>query len=229
MKKIFSILFLSIFLFSACSHKQAQQQSTSNFHYIDATPFAQMDFPLPPMPGSAEDNKDLVTLSDWQKKRTKAECARAEHEVIVDYEHFFGSQSPFKAPTNPAVLKFFADLRADTGLIVGILKERYHRLRPYNRDKKFSPCVKRDTQFAYPSGHTTIGRVFALVLGEIDAAHKQQYLERGDQIALDRIIAGVHHPSDIAFGKKLGEEIFHELQQQEKFNADLAKLKQYLK
>ena len=32
-------------------------------------------------------------------------------------------------------------------------------------------------------------------------------LKLGDQAALNRVIGGVHHPSDIAAGKKLGDAI----------------------
>ena len=49
------------------------------------------------------------------------------------------------------------------------------------------------------------------------------------QGALNRVIGGVHHPSDIAAGKDLGDAIYKALKQNSKFKTDLDTLRRNLK
>ena len=71
--------------------------------------------------------------------------------------------------------------------------------------------MHRETSASYPSGHATHGMVDALVLAAIFPEQRDALLARGEQIGNDRVIAGIHWPSDVAAGQKLGREIAHRL------------------
>jgi acid phosphatase (class A) len=61
------------------------------------------------------------------------------------------------------------------------------------------------------------------VLSKLDPSRKELFMKRADQIAADRVLAGVHHPSDIEAGKKLGDAEFAALEKSPKFEQALKK------
>lgn len=182
-----------------------------------------------PAPGSETDKADLATLRDWQQKRTPAQCAAAAAQPEAAYDEFFGQASPFGTPTPPAVSAFFDRLHHELYLEVTAVKKRNARPRPYNRDAALSPCLSKWNDYAYPSGHALNSRVFADILSELAPARKDEFRALADQAALNRVIGGVHHPSDIEAGKLLGDRLFAEYMKNPVFRADLEGLRKYLK
>ena len=51
---------------------------------------------------------------------------------------------------------------------------------------------------------------------------------RADEAALDRVIGGVHYPTDIEAGKRLGEAIYAELRKNPAFQRDEKALEKYI-
>ncbi|OGR41741.1 MAG: hypothetical protein A2X35_12765 [Elusimicrobia bacterium GWA2_61_42] len=197
-------------------------------HYLAADgPAASVQ--APPVPGSPEDRKDFETLLDWQAKRTEADCGRAKAQATADYDKFFGDVSPFPDPLPPEASKILFRVYYDSGRAVSAAKKRFARKRPFRRDKAIEPCLGRIGGLAYPSGHATMSRVFALLLSDLAPAARGAFLARADQAALNRVIGGVHHPSDIEAGKLLGNAIYAGLLKEPAFREDLEKLKPLLK
>ena len=83
-------------------------------------------------------------------------------------------------------------------------KKKWKRLRPPLADERIHPCVPLETTFSYPSGHATIGAFWATILAEMFPADRDIILARGTQIGFDRLIAGMHWPSDVIAGAKAG-------------------------
>jgi acid phosphatase (class A) len=189
---------------------------------------ASADQVLPPMPkpGSPEDKADFAELHRYQDTRTAQDCERAVYERHLTLENEFGPKyGPLTEKETKAWGPFFEKLAYETDYFVQKLKKRYPRPRPYVTDPKLRPCVKKEETGAYPSGHSAITRVFALTLDQLDPARKAAFDARGNRIAEDRVLGGVHHPSDIEGGKKLGDQIFSALNQNEKFQKELKALK----
>ncbi|HEX9290473.1 MAG TPA: phosphatase PAP2 family protein, partial [Anaeromyxobacteraceae bacterium] len=88
--------------------------------------------------------------------------------------------------------------------VYGPLKERFARPRPYDADVRVAPAVAREPSFAFPSGHAVRGVLHALLLAELAPARREALLERGRQIGFDRVRGGVHWPSDVEAGQRLG-------------------------
>jgi acid phosphatase (class A) len=63
-------------------------------------------------------------------------------------------------------------------------------------------------QPAYPAGHATVAWVVADLFGEYGTpAQKAKLKAAATQVALNRVIAGVHYPSDSEAGKKLAAQL----------------------
>jgi acid phosphatase (class A) len=94
-----------------------------------------------------------------------------------------------------------------TGAVVYLNKSNFNRNRPYINHSEIKPCIQLEGSKAYPSGHTTIARVYARIMGAIYPERAVLFLKRSDEVAQNRVIGGVHHPSDIVAGKILGDAI----------------------
>lgn len=198
-------------------------------HYLDTASLGVIaSFPPPPAAGSPEYRNDFAVLHAWQASRTQDQCAAAQAENIPTYENMLGSVSPFPVPLAGEAKTFFASVGGDAGSAVFILKTRFMRPRPPKTDATLKPCITLPNGKAYPSGHATTAHLYALILAELVPARRAEFLARGEQSALYRVIGGVHHPSDIAAGKRLAEALLLELKQKPAFNAELARLRKQL-
>lgn len=161
-----------------------------------------------PALGTEASHRDYDVLLHIQNTRTPEECAEAALEEKVSLERMFaGENGPLtKAEikrVTPRLLGGFAEIGAN----IYIAKKIFKRPRPYFVDRHLTPCIKKEGSYAYPSGHAATSRYFARKLMEIFPDRKEAILKRSDEVAWNRVLGGVHHPSDIEAGKKLGDEL----------------------
>jgi acid phosphatase (class A) len=194
-------------------------------YYMTADQQAMPDFPAPPEPGSLLDRQDLREVMAWQRRRTPGDCAKAQAAAHADFNNFFGDISPFPSPLPEEAAAVFKRLKTETDGVAADIKDKFKRKRPFLRDSALDPCLGRIGGLAYPSGHATISRLLALVLGELVPRRAGAYLARADEAGLDRVIGGVHHPSDIEAGKKLADRLFPAYMKSKKFREDLKTLR----
>jgi acid phosphatase (class A) len=227
-KRYFFAFFAALFL-SGCGAQFYLLQVFGPDHYYIGAAQPAAEVSVPPEPGSPSDKKDFETLLDWQAKRTEADCAGANAQARADYDKFFGDISPFPAPLPPEASTILFHVYYDAGKTVRAAKKRFSRKRPFRRNKAIEPCLGRISGLSYPSGHATVSRLFALLLSDLDPSRRAAFMASADRAALNRVIGGVHHPSDIEAGKLLGNAIYAELLKEPSFRADLEKLKPLLK
>ena len=178
--------------------------------------------PVPPADGSPETLKEIDVILEKQKSRTPAEVARASSEVKLDVFAFTAVVGPwFTAKNVPGLAAFFQKINDNAHAVTDAAKKDWARPRPYLQDKRIQPAVALEKSDSYPSGHATRGMVFALVLANLVPDKKDAILARGAQIGDDRVLAGVHFPSDIAAGQTLAKAIFDKLLASEAFQEDL--------
>jgi len=181
----------------------------------------------PPARGSAEDKADFDRILKYQAERTAEECERAAFVVDVKLDTLFGPKNgPLTAAEVERWSNFFGKIRIDTDYFVQETKKHWGRLRPYLNDKRVEPCVHREVTKAYPSGHAAISRTFARILTKLDPSRAEAFDKRADEIAEHRVLAGVHHPTDIEAGKKLGDQVFEALIKNKAFVKSLETLAQ---
>jgi acid phosphatase (class A) len=75
---------------------------------------------------------------------------------------------------------------------------------------------------SYPSGHSVNGYAAALLLAEVIPQRRQALLARGIRYGTNRVVCGVHHPSDVLEGRLLAIAYLAALKQNADFQRDLA-------
>jgi acid phosphatase (class A) len=162
-----------------------------------------------PKLGSAAGILDVTQLLYLQKTRTPAECAAAQEEANgAGLMLFFGGKHGLlSAGEIKKVEKELKWLTAQTGAKILYYKTKFKRPRPYISHSQIKPCIELENSKSYPSGHTTLARVYGRILAVIYPERALQFMKRADEAALNRMIGGVHYPSDVAAGKELGDSI----------------------
>jgi acid phosphatase (class A) len=182
--------------------------------------------PAPPADGSPEQRAELQTLHTWQSRRTAKEIARCKTEASANYFIFSSVLGPwFNAKSLPMTDALFKQATIDLNLISETAKAHYKRPRPFVADPTIHPCLGFEKSASYPSGHAVRGIVWATLLSEMFPEHKADLMKLGQQYGDDRVIAGMHYPSDVAAGNKLGQAIAKKMLENPDFKADLEKAK----
>ena len=78
---------------------------------------------------------------------------------------------------------------------------------------------------SYPSGHTAIGWLWALVLAQAVPERTDALLARGRSYGESRLVCNVHWNSDILQGRFMGSGTFARLQSDPVYQADMAAAK----
>ena len=204
-------------------------RAAASGHYLDLNELDLRAVPAAPADGSYEDREDFREIFDWQQRRTPAQCAAAKAEMSHNYEVFFGKISPFGSPAPVAVKEFFKNVEKDSVAAHKFLKDVYKRERPFVRDARVKPCLPRVQGLSYPSGHSAMSRLFALILSDLVPARRAEFLAKSDESALFRVLGGVHHPTDTAAGKVLADTLYKNLKLQPEFAAEMRALRPLLR
>jgi len=183
--------------------------------------------PPPPSQGSPAEQADLDGVLALQDHPTKQELEHAEKSVAFTVFSFSEVLGPeFRAVSHPETAQFFKRLEASANDPKNFLKDTYHRERPY---KTYSGQVKElvdeEHGYSYPSGHSNRAWLFALVLGDLDPQYRNAFLCSAMQVCNDRVIGGMHYPSDMMASRVLAEELHRILSKNPDFSRDLEQLR----
>jgi acid phosphatase (class A) len=180
-----------------------------------------------PVPGSSGWQEDLAIVLWVQEARTAEEVQRAASEVELGPEALADASGraldPARRPLTRALL-LEAERRALA--VYGTLKAHCDRPRPYAADARVAPAVEKEPSPAFPSGHATRGALYARLLAELAPERAPALLERGRQIGFDRVRAGVHWPSDVEAGRKLGAALAEAWLRRPEFRERLEQVRQ---
>ena len=113
----------------------------------------------------------------------------------------------------------------DAALSTYAAKNHYNRTRPFMENNR-PTCTPNDEAFlrkdgSYPSGHTTIGWAWALILTEIAPTQTDAILARGRSFGDSRLVCNVHWQSDVNEGRIMGASTVARLHADPAFVADL--------
>lgn len=159
-----------------------------------------------PEKGSEAEARDFEIMLSLQETRTDEQCAEAAQQEQATLKNiFYKDNGPLtKREANRLTVILFKAY-AEAGVNIYLAKGAYKRPRPYLTRPDIVPCIDKENSYAYPSGHTTVARVFGRILSRIYPERAEAFMKRADEAAQHRILGGVHHPSDIEAGKKLGD------------------------
>ena len=182
--------------------------------------------PAPASPDSEEAKAELDAMVAIQATRTKEQEARCSAEVTFSMAAFQGVIGRWFTEENlPKLARLLKNVEKDSKYFTGAVKKHYDRKRPYAEDSRIHPATEPENTPAYPSGHATRGLLYAKILAKLAPRRRAELLERGRQVGWDRVIAGVHHPSDIVAGRVLGQALAQALLDCPKFQDELAEAK----
>jgi acid phosphatase (class A) len=178
--------------------------------------------PPPPSRSSAAGKADLKELHIIQTERTPSEVAAAradaaERDIFI-FKTVLGPN--FNAKNLPLTAALSAHVEEDVLADIEPVKTIFPRIRPYNFDKTLHPvCWATNKDNAYPSGHTMTGYVMALTLASMLPEKRGAIFARADAYAHERLVCGVHHPSDVAAAKEIAYAFFGVLEDNPRFKA----------
>lgn len=168
-----------------------------------------------PKNGSVEEAEDFRILMHYQTVRTAKDCEFAAKDEEISVGHIFGGiLSKYEVDKMTA---FMFKAYANTGVNIYIAKKTFKRPRPYVANPAIKPCISLEDSYAYPSGHTMMARMYARILSEVYPERAEKFLARAAQFSENRVIGGVHHPSDIKSGNKLADYLATKMIQSEDF------------
>ncbi len=163
-----------------------------------------------PQAGDARDEADrrifretrkLAGTSRWQMAAADAQLGNA-----VMLEHFACSLGLALKPDDaPRMVAMAQKATREAAASMSKAKDFYKRQRPFLVDEG-PTCVEHSSigeSFDYPSGHTTAGWAWALVLSQVDPSRAGPLLARGRAIGDSRVVCGMHNASAVENARML--------------------------
>ncbi|MDX8456088.1 phosphatase PAP2 family protein [Mesorhizobium sp. VK9D] len=184
-------------------------------HADDAQPFATnkdidltMILPPPPANDSAVTKAELGEVLTLQVTRTpemeKRAIADAE-ENVWRFADVMGAK--FNKETLPKFSAFFDRVVATEGAVVDPAKDVWKRPRPHQLSDLVKPAVKLSSSGSWPSGHATVGTMMGIILSDMVPEKRAEIMARAAEYAHNRVVGGIHYPSDVEMGKISGSVI----------------------
>ena len=188
--------------------------------------------PPPPRPGS-RDPGELLDRQGFDAAEAMKDSPRwalatrdadeSPQAALADFDCVFGLD--LSPRTAPALLRMLARVRSDAGTQTTREKTRFQHWRPFV--SYGGPiCTADETDkvahsWSYPSGHTTMGWAYGLILAELAPDLATPVLERARAYGESRVVCGVHTVSDVTEGEVAGSMLVARLHADAAFKADL--------
>lgn len=163
--------------------------------------------PPPPPAGSAAERAELDEMLRIQVQRTPAQAERAKADAdtsIFRFADAIGSPPVFNESGLPKITALFKKIRDAETAVIGPAKDHYARPRPSVTEPKLDPVISVPGSMAYPSGHSAWAFAAGLVLADMLPEKRAEILARAAEFAHNRVVAGVHYPSDVDAGRISG-------------------------
>ena len=182
--------------------------------------------PPPPSADSEETKAELDLILRLQDTRTPRQVERATADSKIGLASFTPALGPWATAANlPLTNRLIENTAKDSKHFSDRAKELFGRQRPKFAEKRVKVAIDGQEEACYPSGHATRGMLLALILTELAPDRKAELLERGRELGWDRVVAGVHYPSDLTAGRVLGQALAQAMQTNPLFRQDLARAK----
>ncbi|MFZ4690370.1 MAG: acid phosphatase [Polymorphobacter sp.] len=131
--------------------------------------------------------------------------------------------------TTPMTLALIARAAVDFAGPMDTAKNHYKRLRPFTTDKgrACDPItddgIGERLGYSYPSGHSGIGWMWALILSDAAPDNATAIRAFGQATGDLRVACRVHWLSDVAYGRVLATAVYDRLAAEPEFQADVAR------
>jgi acid phosphatase (class A) len=158
--------------------------------------------PPPPAPESADQKRDLAAVLATQRSRTPGQSKRALADATAGAFGFADVVGPqFTAEGVPHVAALLGKVRGDAAVAFQAGKGVWNRPRPFVVSQRVSPVGDKPEGSSYPSGASTANYLTAIVLANMVPEKSAAIYARGREFGDDRVILGVHFPTDVEAGR----------------------------
>lgn len=176
--------------------------------------------PPPPAPGSAAQAADdaataaAIAGPAEQFAHATADADLRWPQAAAGFEAVLGQ--PVSGPQTPDAAMLLRRAAMDAALSTYRAKSHYMRVRPFVA-RGVPSCTPADEAVlrkdgSYPSGHSAIGWMMALVLTDLVPEKTDALLRRGYDFGESRVVCRVHWQSDVAAGRIMASATFARLQ-----------------
>jgi acid phosphatase (class A) len=201
----------------------AQKQPAKTFFLSPGDVDVNAVLPKPFDVGSPMAKAEADLLLGIRAEATEAAMKRMEAEekmTLFTFSEVLGEG--FTPAKYPKTAIFFKRIDNDAYVVaIAPAKELYNRPRPPFQDDRVKALLPHSQSNSYPSGHATTSLIWSRILSELAPAKKDELRARARLVALDRVIGGVHYPTDVTGGIALGDAIADALMKNEKFKSEL--------
>lgn len=188
--------------------------------------------PPPPQPGSPEFLADeyhffqTKLLRDTPRGEQAVQDADMSDKALLKFADSFGLEI-----TEEAMPQTYELLMRSKECFGGIgckeAKEYYKRTRPFVYYGESSLTPESDewmkTNYSYPSGHSANYYGLAYILCTLRPERQNEILQRADEGAYSRVIAGCHWMSDIKAARIIAAAVFARLQACDEYQSQFRK------
>lgn len=200
--------------------------------YLDDPALGALADAVPPFPveGSAAARADIAASGRLRalenSDRWLLATRHAELRPALALAHFDCALGfRVTAADSPRLVSLLERVLHDANETAERTKARAFRFRPVGVDANRAACqVVSDAGRAspsYPSGSATVGTAFGQVFAALVPDQAGPLALIGHEIAVSRMVCGMHYPADVAAGEQLGEAVFGAIAATPAFVADV--------
>ncbi|HET6275232.1 MAG TPA: phosphatase PAP2 family protein [Candidatus Cybelea sp.] len=199
----------------AATFTPAATRADHHFYYLQPSQ-VNLTVMLPPPPdvASAQARSDEEEVAAAVAARSRSQLFEAEEtsvRTVFFYEPAVGSG--FTEERLPVTAAFFTRVGSDVKGVIDDAKAYWGRPRPDGAQKR---------RGSYPSGHAAFAAASAIVLAQLLPAKRDAIFTQARTFAENRIVLGVHYPSDIASGWTAGTLAAYVMMHDRNFQRDYA-------
>jgi acid phosphatase (class A) len=160
----------------------------------------------PPAPGSAAEAADLAILEWLQRFRSPVIVATTWLLLDRDLNVFSSAVGAELGKATPVLSAGLVAFMAPVNSATREIKQQQGRIRPYLAHPHLDPCLPREDTGAFPSGHAVWFRTTAKLLADLVPERRERLEHVGRQGGANRVLCGVHYPSDVEAGQRIGAD-----------------------
>jgi acid phosphatase (class A) len=220
---LIALCFYSAAAIVVASTATGEESATKSFYVAPQSVVLTKLLPPPPASNSEAQARDMSAVLEVQRTRTAEAIRRAEADNVLSifvYNDVLGPN--FRPEKLPLTTEFFKKAQGDARAILLVTKHVWNRPRPHLVNSEVIPLGgKLRAAAAYPSGTTVFGTVTAIILANMVPEKSAEIFARGEEFAANRLVLGVHYPTDLVAGRLAGTVIASVLFQSPRFNTDL--------
>jgi acid phosphatase (class A) len=212
----------SLILLVAAIAASPATRANQHFYYLKpGAPNLAVLLPPPPDVASAQARSDEAQVAAAVAARSRTQFLEAQDTSVRTVFFYAPSVGAGFTPERlPVTAAFFARIGSDVKELIDEAKTFWNRPRPNGAQK---------TRGSYPSGHAAFAACSAIVLAQLLPAKRDAIFTQARTFAENRILLGLHYPSDIASGWTAGTLAAYVMEHDQAFQRDFAAAKAELR